>query len=171
MQIRECISSNNENTESSAPTRPCLYVTGRKLKRFGALKDTGLAPSLMFRSHLAMPSDSQALTPMSYMPGIHEIQLSQQMISILENIEPEIVYSGYDNSQPDVPHLLLTSLNRLCEKQLMWIVKWSKSLPGNSFCASPGLHRCSHGLCWQALTAKTEGFVMASLLPVKEFLI
>uniref|UniRef100_A0A669E8L3 Progesterone receptor n=1 Tax=Oreochromis niloticus TaxID=8128 RepID=A0A669E8L3_ORENI len=107
-----------------------MMLGGRKLKRFGALKDTGLTPSLMFRSHLTMPGDSQALTPMSYIPGIHDLQLSQQMISILENIEPEVVYSGYDNSQPDVPHLLLTSLNRLCEKQLMWIVKWSKSLPG-----------------------------------------
>nr|AIE56465.1 progesterone receptor [Oreochromis niloticus] len=107
-----------------------MMLGGRKLKRFGALKDTGLTPSLMFRSHLTMPGDSQALTPMSYIPGIHDLQLSQQMISILENIEPEVVYSGYDNSQPDVPHLLLTGLNRLCEKQLMWIVKWSKSLPG-----------------------------------------
>lgn len=85
----------------------------------------------MFQSHLAMSSDSQALTPMSYKAGICEVPVNQQMISILENIEPEIVYSGYDNSQPDAPHLLLTSLNRLCEKQLLWIVKWSKSLPGN----------------------------------------
>ncbi|XP_063348901.1 progesterone receptor isoform X2 [Pelmatolapia mariae] len=107
-----------------------MMLGGRKLKRFGALKDTGLTPSLMFRSHLTMPGDSQALTPMSYIPGIHDLQLSQQMINILENIEPEVVYSGYDNSQSDIPHLLLTSLNRLCEKQLMWIVKWSKSLPG-----------------------------------------
>ncbi|XP_006796712.1 progesterone receptor isoform X3 [Neolamprologus brichardi] len=107
-----------------------MMLGGRKLKRFGALKDTGLTPSLMFRSHLTMPGDSQALTPMSYIPGIHELQVSQQMINILENIEPEMVYSGHDTSQPDAPHLLLTSLNRLCEKQLMWIVKWSKSLPG-----------------------------------------
>uniref|UniRef100_A0A3B5AIV0 Progesterone receptor n=1 Tax=Stegastes partitus TaxID=144197 RepID=A0A3B5AIV0_9TELE len=107
-----------------------MMLGGRKLKRFGALKALGLAPSLMFQSHLAMSSDNQALTSMACIPGIHEIQLSQQMINILENIEPEIVYSGYDNSQPDVPHLLLNSLNRLCEKQLLWIVKWSKSLPG-----------------------------------------
>lgn len=110
----------------------CVCVTGRKLKRFGALKAFGLAPSLMFQSHLAMSSDSQALTSMSCVPGIHEMQLSQQIIGILENIEPEVVYSGYSTSQPDVPHLLLNSLNRLCEKQLLWIVKWSKSLPGNN---------------------------------------
>ncbi|XP_012777138.1 progesterone receptor isoform X2 [Maylandia zebra] len=107
-----------------------MMLGGRKLKRFGALKDTGLTPSLMFRSHMTMPGDSQALTPMSYIPGIHELQVSQQMLNILENIEPEMVYSGHDSSQADAPHLLLTSLNRLCEKQLMWIVKWSKSLPG-----------------------------------------
>ncbi|XP_017271946.1 progesterone receptor [Kryptolebias marmoratus] len=107
-----------------------MMLGGRKLKRFGALKAFGLAPSLMFQSHLAMSSDSQALTSMACVPGIHEMQLSQQIINILENIEPEIVYSGYDASQPEVPHLLLNSLNRLCEKQLLWIVKWSKSLPG-----------------------------------------
>ncbi|XP_013883695.1 progesterone receptor [Austrofundulus limnaeus] len=107
-----------------------MMLGGRKLKRFGALKAFGLAPSLMFQSHLAMSSDGQALTSMACVPGIHEMQLSQQIINILENIEPEIVYSGYDASQPEVPHLLLNSLNRLCEKQLLWIVKWSKSLPG-----------------------------------------
>ncbi|XP_070685657.1 progesterone receptor [Pempheris klunzingeri] len=107
-----------------------MMLGGRKLKRFGALKALGLAPSLMFQSHLAMSGDSQALTSMSCIPGIREVQLSPQIINILENVEPEIVYSGYDNSQPEVPHLLLNSLNRLCEKQLLWIVKWSKSLPG-----------------------------------------
>ncbi|XP_070761726.1 progesterone receptor isoform X2 [Enoplosus armatus] len=107
-----------------------MMLGGRKLKRFGALKALGLAPSLMFQSHLAMTSDNQALTSMSCIPGIREVQLSQQILNILENIEPEVMYSGYDNTQPDVAHLLLNSLNRLCEKQLLWIVKWSKSLPG-----------------------------------------
>ncbi|XP_038548760.1 progesterone receptor isoform X1 [Micropterus salmoides] len=107
-----------------------MMLGGRKLKRFGALKALGLAPSLMFQSHLAMSSDNQAMTSMSCIPGIREVQLSQQIINVLENIEPEVVYSGYDNTQSDVSHLLLNSLNRLCEKQLVWIVKWSKSLPG-----------------------------------------
>ncbi|XP_030008989.1 progesterone receptor isoform X2 [Sphaeramia orbicularis] len=107
-----------------------MMLGGRKLKRFGALKALGLAPSLMFQSHLAMSNDNQALTSMSCIPGIREVQFSQQIINILENIEPEVVYCGYENSQPEVPHLLLNSLNRLCEKQLLWIVKWSKSLPG-----------------------------------------
>lgn len=116
---------------SSNLIRPCICDTGRKLKRFGALKALGFNPSLMFQSHLALSGDNQALTPISCIPGIREVHLSQQVISILENIEPEVVYAGYDNTQPEVPHLLLNSLNRLCEKQLLRIVKWSKSLPGN----------------------------------------
>jgi len=115
---------------SSDLTEPCTHVTGRKLKRFGALKALGFDPSLMFQSHLAMSGDNQALTSMSCVPGIREVQLSQQILNILENIEPETVYSGYDSSQSEGPHILLNSLNRLCEKQLLWIVKWSKSLPG-----------------------------------------
>ncbi|KAM3874761.1 progesterone receptor [Diretmus argenteus] len=107
-----------------------MMLGGRKLKRFGALKALGLAPSLMFQSHLAMSGDSQALTSVSCMPGIREVQLSPQIFNILENIEPETVYSGYDSSQANVPHLLLNSLNRLCERQLLWMVRWSKSLPG-----------------------------------------
>uniref|UniRef100_H3C2L5 Progesterone receptor n=1 Tax=Tetraodon nigroviridis TaxID=99883 RepID=H3C2L5_TETNG len=106
-----------------------MMLGGRKLKRFGAIKTLGLAPSLMFQSHMAMSNDSPALTAMTCIPSIREVQFSQQIISILENIEPEVVCAGHDNTQPDVPHLL-NSLNRLCEKQLLWIVKWSKSLPG-----------------------------------------
>lgn len=93
------------------------------------MKALGLAPSLMFQSHMAMSNDNQALTAMTCIPSIREVQFSQQIIGILENIEPEVVCAGHDNTQPDVPHLL-NSLNRLCEKQLLWIVKWSKSLPG-----------------------------------------
>uniref|UniRef100_H2U8X4 Progesterone receptor n=1 Tax=Takifugu rubripes TaxID=31033 RepID=H2U8X4_TAKRU len=84
-----------------------MMLGGRKLKRFGSMKTLGFAPSLIIR----------------------EVQFSQQIMSILENIEPEVVCAGHDNTQPDAPHLL-NSLNRLCEKQLLWIVKWSKSLPG-----------------------------------------
>uniref|UniRef100_A0A672FFT8 Progesterone receptor n=1 Tax=Salarias fasciatus TaxID=181472 RepID=A0A672FFT8_SALFA len=107
-----------------------MMLGGRKLKRYGALKALGLTPSMMFHSHLAVSGDNQALTSMTCIPSIHELHLSTQILNILENIEPEMVYSGYDNLQPEVPHLLLNSLNRLCEKQLLWIVKWTKSLPG-----------------------------------------
>ncbi|CAL9684347.1 unnamed protein product [Knipowitschia caucasica] len=108
-----------------------MMLGGRKLKRFGALKGLSLPHSLMFQSQLVLPGgENQALGAMAGLPGIRNIQLSHQILNILENIEPETVYSGFDNSQPDVPHILLNSLNRLCEKQLLWIVKWSKSLPG-----------------------------------------
>lgn len=103
---------------------------GRKLKRFGALKALGMTPSMMFQSHLAMSGNSQALTSMSCIPGIREVQFSHPISGILENIEPETVYAEYDSSHSMVPHMLLSSLNRLCEKQLLWIVRWSKSLPG-----------------------------------------
>lgn len=131
-------------------TKPCIHVIGRKLKRFGALKTLGLVPSLMFQSHLSISSDNQALTSASCKAGIREVQLNQQIINILENIEPEIVYSGYDNSQSDVPHVLLTSLNRMCEKQLLWIVKWSKSLPGNDSLQLRVTKIVAMGINWQA---------------------
>ncbi|KAJ3591262.1 hypothetical protein NHX12_009208 [Muraenolepis orangiensis] len=95
---------------------------GRKLKRFGGLKALAVSPTtLLFRSHLGDPGDSS----LSCMPD-----LSYQILGVLENIEPEMVFSGFDSSQPDLPHLLLNSLNRLCERQLLRIVRWSKSLPG-----------------------------------------
>lgn len=86
----------------------------------------------MFQSPLSLTGDSQALTTMPCMPSIRELQLSPQMISILESIEPEVVYSGFDNTQSDLSNQLLNSLNRLCERQLLWIVRWSKNLPGKS---------------------------------------
>nr|4LTW_A Chain A, Ancestral Steroid Receptor 2 [unidentified] len=52
------------------------------------------------------------------------------LISILQAIEPEVVYAGYDNTQPDTTNYLLSSLNRLAEKQLVSVVKWAKALPG-----------------------------------------
>ncbi|XP_033968995.1 progesterone receptor [Trematomus bernacchii] len=107
-----------------------MMLGGRKLKRFGALKAFSLAPSLMFQSHIAISNENHTLTSMSCIPGVREEQLSQQILSILENIEPEIMYSGFNSAQTDGPHILLNSLNRLCEKQLVWIVKWSKTLPG-----------------------------------------
>ncbi|XP_046891176.1 progesterone receptor [Hypomesus transpacificus] len=107
-----------------------MMLGGRKLKRFGGLKALGMAPSLMFQSPMALPGDSQALASMPCISSLRELQLSPQIVNILENIEPEVVCSGFDNSQPDMPHLLLNSLNRLCERQLLWIVRWSKSLPG-----------------------------------------
>lgn len=49
---------------------------------------------------------------------------------VLENIEPEDVYAGYDNSKPDTAENLLSTLNRLAGKQMIQVVKWAKIIPG-----------------------------------------
>lgn len=128
----------------SCSSKHMLCVSGRKMKRFGGLKVMGLSPSLMFQSPLSLLADVQSMSSLPCMSAIRELQLSPQMISILESIEPQVVYSGYDNSQPEVPNLLLNSLNRLCERQLLWIVRWSKSLPGNTVkpCVHQGVFAC-----------------------------
>ncbi|KAM4053341.1 mineralocorticoid receptor isoform 2-T2 [Anomaloglossus baeobatrachus] len=56
--------------------------------------------------------------------------LSLSAAVILENIEPEIVYAGYDSAQPDTAEHLLSSLNRLAGKQMIQVVKWAKVIPG-----------------------------------------
>lgn len=56
--------------------------------------------------------------------------LPPSICSVLELIEPEVVYSGYDNTQPDTTDHLLSSLNRLAGKQMVRLVKWAKVLPG-----------------------------------------
>nr|XP_028581965.1 LOW QUALITY PROTEIN: progesterone receptor [Podarcis muralis] len=106
-----------------------MVLGGRKFKKFNKLKvlralDVALQPSV------ALPKDGQALAQrLSFSPA-QEVQLIPPLINVLESIEPEVVYAGYDNTQPETPSALLTSLNQLCERQLLCVVKWSKSLPG-----------------------------------------
>ncbi|XP_066555510.1 progesterone receptor [Amia ocellicauda] len=107
-----------------------MMLGGRKFKKFGSLKAVGAGQSLVLHSLRPLTSDSQDAASLPYVPSVREFQFSPQIISMLEAIEPETVYAGYDNSQPGLPNLLLSSLNHLCEKQLLSIVKWSKSLPG-----------------------------------------
>ncbi|KAM4834165.1 mineralocorticoid receptor [Thomomys bottae] len=56
--------------------------------------------------------------------------LTPSPVMILESIEPEIVYAGYDPSKPDTAENLLSTLNRLAGKQMIQVVKWAKVLPG-----------------------------------------
>nr|XP_033796346.1 mineralocorticoid receptor isoform X1 [Geotrypetes seraphini]XP_033796371.1 mineralocorticoid receptor isoform X1 [Geotrypetes seraphini]XP_033796380.1 mineralocorticoid receptor isoform X1 [Geotrypetes seraphini]XP_033796391.1 mineralocorticoid receptor isoform X1 [Geotrypetes seraphini] len=56
--------------------------------------------------------------------------LNPSATMVLESIEPDIVYAGYDNSKPDTAEHLLSSLNRLAGKQMIQVVKWAKVLPG-----------------------------------------
>lgn len=58
--------------------------------------------------------------------------LTPSPVMILETIEPEIVYAGYDSSKPDTAENLLSTLNRLAGKQMIQVVKWAKVLPGRT---------------------------------------
>ncbi|EMP36134.1 Progesterone receptor [Chelonia mydas] len=102
----------------------------RKFKKFNKVKVVRTLDIVALQQPVALPDESQALTQrISFSPN-QEIQFIPQLISILQGIEPEVVYAGYDNTQPETPSALLTSLNQLCERQLLCVVKWSKSLPG-----------------------------------------
>ncbi|MGH0187395.1 UNVERIFIED_CONTAM: hypothetical protein FKN15_025224 [Acipenser sinensis] len=107
-----------------------MMLGGRKFKKFGSLKVVGGVQSPLLHSPQTLPIENQAVIPVSCVPSVRELQYTPQILSILEGIEPEVVYAGYDSSQPEAPNVLLTSLNNLCEKQLRAIVKWSKLLPG-----------------------------------------
>lgn len=58
-------------------------------------------------------------------------QLVPTMLSVLQAIEPEVIFSGYDSTLPDTSSRLMTTLNRLGGQQVISAVKWAKSLPGN----------------------------------------
>ncbi|KAM9315103.1 mineralocorticoid receptor isoform 2-T2 [Pholidichthys leucotaenia] len=73
-------------------------------------------------------SAANALVP--HGPAVVTPFLPPSICSVLELIEPEVVYSGYDNTQPDTTNHLLSSLNRLAGKQMVRLVKWAKVLPG-----------------------------------------
>ncbi|CAM4355241.1 unnamed protein product [Lepidochelys olivacea] len=107
-----------------------MVLGGRKFKKFNKVKVVRTLDIVALQQPVALPDESQALTQrISFSPN-QEIQFVPQLISILQGIEPEVVYAGYDNTQPETPSALLTSLNQLCERQLLCVVKWSKSLPG-----------------------------------------
>ncbi|NXU72295.1 MCR protein, partial [Oreotrochilus melanogaster] len=76
----------------------------------------------------AVPDLSQG-TLVPHMSAISPA-LTPSPVKILESIEPEIVYAGYDSSKPDTAEYLLSTLNRLAGKQMIQVVKWAKILPG-----------------------------------------
>ncbi|KAH1187177.1 progesterone receptor [Mauremys mutica] len=107
-----------------------MVLGGRKFKKFNKVKVVRTLDIVALQQPVALPDESQALTQrISFSPN-QEVQFVPPLISILQGIEPEVVYAGYDNTQPETPSALLTSLNQLCERQLLCVVKWSKSLPG-----------------------------------------
>ncbi|KAM9312826.1 glucocorticoid receptor [Gastrophryne carolinensis] len=57
-------------------------------------------------------------------------QLTPTLISLLEAIEPEVLFSGYDCSMPENAQRLMSSLNMLGGRQVVSVVKWAKAIPG-----------------------------------------
>ncbi|XP_066474924.1 progesterone receptor isoform X2 [Tiliqua scincoides] len=107
-----------------------MVLGGRKFKKFNKVKVLRALDVIALQQPAALPNESQALAQrLSFSPS-QDIQFIPPLISVLQGIEPEVVYAGYDNTQPETPSALLTSLNQLCERQLLCVVKWSKSLPG-----------------------------------------
>ncbi|XP_041121471.1 glucocorticoid receptor-like isoform X2 [Polyodon spathula] len=105
--------------------RKCLQagmnLEARKTKKLNKLKGI----QTPFEQATPLPDEqAQALVPKS-MP-----QLTPTMLSLLEAIEPEVIYSGYDSTIPDTSTRLMSTLNRLGGRQVVAAVKWAKSLPG-----------------------------------------
>uniref|UniRef100_A0A8C4NLJ5 Nuclear receptor subfamily 3, group C, member 2 n=1 Tax=Eptatretus burgeri TaxID=7764 RepID=A0A8C4NLJ5_EPTBU len=71
---------------------------------------------------------STAMTP-ARSPSIPPL-ISPPLVSTLQVIEPDIISAGFDNSRAITTTYLLSSLNSLCEKQLVCLVKWAKAMPG-----------------------------------------
>ncbi|KAJ8403605.1 hypothetical protein AAFF_G00349310 [Aldrovandia affinis] len=118
--------------------RKCLQagmnLGARKSKKLGKLKgvceEASLQSSKEGQTYLVPEKElsaSAALVP--HTPGVTPY-LSPSICSVLELIEPEVVYAGYDNTQPDTTDHLLSSLNQLAGKQMIRVVKWAKVLPG-----------------------------------------
>lgn len=59
-------------------------------------------------------------------------QLTPTLVSLLEVIEPEVLYAGYDSSVPDSTWRIMTTLNMLGGRQVIAAVKWAKAIPGKT---------------------------------------
>ncbi|XP_073439041.1 progesterone receptor [Dendrobates tinctorius] len=105
-----------------------MILGGRKFKKFHRMKPEREMDTIIQQPRTL--ETQQALTQRLSTCQTQEIQYIPELLQILQSIEPEVVYAGYDNTQPETPSALLCSLNQLCERQLLCVVKWSKSLPG-----------------------------------------
>lgn len=59
-------------------------------------------------------------------------QLTPTLVSLLEVIEPEVLYAGYDSSIPDSAWRIMNTLNMLGGRQVIAAVKWAKAIPGKT---------------------------------------
>lgn len=57
-------------------------------------------------------------------------QLTPTIINLLEVIEPEVIYAGYDSTSSDTSSRLMSAMNALGGRQVVAAVKWAKNLPG-----------------------------------------
>ncbi|XP_027761078.1 androgen receptor [Empidonax traillii] len=101
-----------------------MTLGARKLKKLGNLK----TQDDMEAGSSSSPTEEQA--PKLVMTRIDGYECQPIFLNVLEAIEPGVVCAGHDNSQPDSFSNLLTSLNELGERQLVYVVKWAKALPG-----------------------------------------
>ncbi|MEQ2272587.1 Glucocorticoid receptor [Xenotaenia resolanae] len=106
--------------------RKCLMagmnLEARKTKKLNRLKGSQNSnpPELM----PSLPVEARSLVP-KCMP-----QLVPTMLSLLNAIEPDAIYAGYDSTLPDTSTRLMSTLNRLGGRQVISAVKWAKALPG-----------------------------------------
>ncbi|XP_017556937.1 mineralocorticoid receptor [Pygocentrus nattereri] len=116
--------------------RKCLQagmnLGARKSKKLGKLKSVSEDSVQGSKDTVPFLSSEKELNSMALVPHSPAITpyLSPSVCSVLELIEPEVVFAGYDSTQPDTTDHLLTSLNKLAGKQMIRVVKWAKVLPG-----------------------------------------
>ncbi|XP_048461409.1 androgen receptor-like isoform X2 [Rhincodon typus] len=104
-----------------------MTLGGRKLKNtrpFQTAEDTD-SSVVQKQQNTTVP-----IIPRIGVPRMQKFQCQPLFLAVLQSIEPDMVYAGYDNTQPDTSASLLTSLNELGERQLVRVVKWAKVLPG-----------------------------------------
>nr|XP_004661970.2 progesterone receptor isoform X1 [Jaculus jaculus] len=107
-----------------------MVLGGRKFKKFNKVRVMRTLDGVALPQPAGLLNENQALTQRITFSPSQEIQLVPALINLLMSIEPDVIYAGHDNTKPDTSSSLLTSLNQLGERQLLSVVKWSKSLPG-----------------------------------------
>ncbi|XP_005077381.1 progesterone receptor [Mesocricetus auratus] len=107
-----------------------MVLGGRKFKKFSKVRVMRALDGVAVPQSVGLPNESQPIGQRITFSPSQEMQLIPPLINLLMTIEPDVVYAGHDNTRPDTSSSLLTSLNKLCERQLLSVVKWSKSLPG-----------------------------------------
>ncbi|XP_067853329.1 androgen receptor isoform X3 [Heptranchias perlo] len=105
-----------------------MTLGGRKLKNTRPFQTAEETDSSVIQKQ---QETTLSIVPRIGVPRMQKFQCQPLFLAVLQSIEPDMVYAGYDNTQPDTSASLLTSLNELGERQLVRVVKWAKVLPGN----------------------------------------